>query len=197
MRTEFPACFPFHYIPFTLAEEATDKVIIIYLTQEADALAVTAAGSGQPGRAGNIPYFLLHQSPQREHEFRDLQIVNLSQEVGLVFYRVYGCTQPYLAILINGSGIMSGGGEVKLFPYFLLEATEFDEPVAHHIRIGSPPATNFINSIGSNLFPVLFLQVYHFKMQAITAGNGRSHFPVFLGRAIHKFGTVHSYLDIE
>lgn len=45
---------------FLFAHELTQKVVVVYLAQETDALTVLAAGTGQSCLDGNLPDFLLH-----------------------------------------------------------------------------------------------------------------------------------------
>ena len=195
--TDFLSSLPFHNISLSFTKETTNKVIVVDLSQKANALTVTTTGSRQSCIAGNVPYFLFHQSAKGEHQLRYLQVINLCKKICLILYGIDSCTQPYFTIFMNRSGIMPGSGKIKLFAYLLLKATEFNEAVAHHIRIRSQSTTDFVNGISSNLFPVFFLQIDHFQRQSVTVCNSRSHLPVFFSRTIHIIGTFHSYLYIK
>ena len=155
MRTQYLSRFQLNNPAFLFSEETTDKVIIINPSQETDSLTVSSSGTGQLSFQSNIAHFLFHQSAQREHQFGHLQVVYLRKKVRLVFYGVEGCSQPGLSILQNGSSIMSGCRKVEVPADLLFKATEFNQLVAHHIRIRSEPAANFFNSISGYIIPVL------------------------------------------
>ena len=195
--TDFLSSLQFYNISLPLTKETTHKVIVVNLSQKANTLTVTATGSRQSCIAGNVPYFLFHQSTKGEHQFGDLQIINLRKKIGLILYWIDSCAQPYLTIFMDRSGIMTSSSKIKLFAYLLFKATELNEAVTHHIRIRSQSTTNFINGISSNLFPIFFLQIYHFQRQSVTMCNSRSHLPIFFSRTIHIIGAVHSYLNIK
>ena len=161
--TDFLSSLPFYNISLPFTKETTHKVIVVDFSQKANTLTVTATGSRQSCIAGNVPYFLFHQSTKGEHQFGDLQIINLRKKIGLILYWIDSCAQPYLTIFMDRSGIMTGSSKIKLFAYLLFKATELNEAVTHHIRIRSQSTTNFINGISSNLFPIFFLQIYHFQ----------------------------------
>ena len=94
MSTNLLTCFKFDHRPLFFSQKATDKIVIIYLAQKANSLTILPTGTGQSGLQRYLTHFMLHQPTYRKQQFRNLQIVNLGQEISLIFYRVLGCTQP-------------------------------------------------------------------------------------------------------
>ena len=67
---------------------------------------------------------------------------------------------------------MAGGCFVIQMSHLLLEASEFDELVAHYIRVGSKTAFHFIDGVCHHIVPVLPVQVDDIQVQTIFAGSG-------------------------
>jgi hypothetical protein len=57
-------------------------------------------------------------------------------------------------------------------PCFLLKTSEFDELVAHYIRVGSKTAFHFIDGVCHYIIPVLSVQVNDIQAQTVFAGGG-------------------------
>ncbi|MPN10496.1 hypothetical protein SDC9_157791 [bioreactor metagenome] len=69
MSPQYIACLQLHNQPLLLSQVAFDKIIVIYLTQEADTLAVFALCGRQLLLGGDGAYFRFQQIPDGEHQF--------------------------------------------------------------------------------------------------------------------------------
>ena len=87
---EGAACFELDDFPFALAEVAADEVVVVDFAEEADALRVLARGRGETRLGGDGAHLGFQQAADREAEAADLVVVELREEVGLVFDGV-GC----------------------------------------------------------------------------------------------------------
>ena len=87
---EDAAGFELDNLPLTLTEIAAQEVIIVYLAEKTNALRVLAVGAGQMGSMGNVAHLAFHHAANGEHQFADLSVRELREEVGLVLYRVLG-----------------------------------------------------------------------------------------------------------
>ena len=163
MLAQLSTRFQLHNIPFPFAKETAHKIIIINLSQKADALTVTTSGAGQSGTQGYVTNLILHQSAQWKHQFGNLQIIYLCQKVGLVFHGIGSGTEPCLSIPQHRSGVVPGCRDIEILPHTLLKAPELYQLVAHHIRIGSQATSYFINGISRHLVPILPVQVHYFQ----------------------------------
>ena len=94
VSTNLFTCFQFYNSSLLLSEKATHKIIVIYLSQKANTLAIFPTGTGKPGFQSYLPNFIFHQMPNGKHQLRHLQVIYLCKKIGLVFYRIFGCTQP-------------------------------------------------------------------------------------------------------
>ena len=181
MRAHFLSGFQFYNRPFPLSQETTNEIIIVNLSQKANSLTILSSGTGQSCPACDFAYFLLHQSSDRKHQFGNLQVVYLGQEIRLVFNRVFGCSKPRLAVLPDGGGVMPCRRKIEILSDLLFETAKLDEFVTHHIRIRCQSFLYFINRVGGHILPILLMQIHDFQGQTILTGNGSGHFNIFFG----------------
>ena len=85
--------FELDNLPFALTEIAAQEVVVVYLAEKTDALRVLAVGAGQMGSMSNVAHLAFHHAANGEHQFADLSVGELREEVGLVLYRVLGSRQ--------------------------------------------------------------------------------------------------------
>jgi hypothetical protein len=127
-----------------------------------------------------------------------LPTLYLSQEIGLVLYRIRTRDEPFIAVFIRfGLRIMTCGDEVVVVAHLLIEGTKLDEPVAHHIRVRGESSLHLIHGVASHLVPVFLMAVNYLQLAAILACHGSSHLQVLLRRAVPFLLFFRSYLDIE
>jgi len=155
--TDLLSGFQFDNRSFFFAEETTHEVVVIDFAQETDALTVFSLSTGQTGFQCQVAYLILHQPTQRKHQFGYLQVVDLRQEVGLIFHRIFGSAQPYLSVLFHNAGVMSRSGLIKVLSRPFFKTAKLDEFVAHHIRIGSKPFPYFVDGVRRHPVPVFFM----------------------------------------
>ena len=189
--------FKFNDSPLSLTKKSPDKIVIVNLPQKTDALTIFSSSVWQTCIQCNLPDFLLHQMSDREHEFRNLQIIDLSQKIRLILNGIFGCTQPDFPILFQSCGIMSRSCIVKILAYLLFKTTELNQFIAHHIRIGSLSLLNLFKGICRHIVPILTMQIDHLQRQTIFTSYDLGQFNIFLGRTIHMLLPFHSNLNIE
>ena len=102
---------------------------------------VLSVGTGQVSLMRYCAHLALHQVSDREHQFLYLTVLQLREKIGLVLDRVKCSRKKCCSIDIGGTCIMAGGDAVIVLATSILEGTELDEAVAHHIGIGyvQPP----------------------------------------------------------
>ena len=93
----FP-CLPLDHRSFFLSKKTADKIIVVYLTQEANALAVFSTRIRKFRILCYLAHFMFHQMTDRKHQFGNLKIINLSKKISLIFHGIFGCTKPNLPI---------------------------------------------------------------------------------------------------
>ena len=94
-------------------------------------------------------------------------------------------------------GIVASGNEVIVMSPFLIEGSELDETVAHHIRVRCETRPHLIHSVFRDLIPVLLVAVDHFEFTPILMGHSRSHLEILLRRAVPLLFLLRTYLNIE
>ena len=80
---------------------------------------------------------------------------------------------------------------------FLIKGAEFNQSVAHHIRIGRKTGPYFLHRITGDLIPIFTMTVNHFEIAAILMGDSRRHLQILLRRAVPFLLFLRTYLDIE
>ena len=101
-----------------LSHKSAQEIVVVYLAQEADALAVLPAGRGQSGLYRDVPHLLLHQVSYGEERVLQLVIRELGEEVRLVLHGVLGRTQengPSPRSPRGGEGISFEGNVLQRF----------------------------------------------------------------------------------
>ena len=88
------ACLQLDDVARQFAQIATEVVVIIDFAQKADALRVFALSVDQMLALGNLTHLILHHVANGEEGFRQLPVVDLCQEVGLVLHRVRAGAEP-------------------------------------------------------------------------------------------------------
>ena len=196
--SENAACFEFDYLPFALTEITAQKVVVVYLAEEADALRVLAVGAGQVSLVGDVAHLALHQVPNREHQLADLFEFELGEEIGLVFYGVFGRGKEGRAVHLGDGGVVACGGMVVVFAPALLESAELDEFVAHHVGIGCETAAHGVDGVGHYIVPVFLVEVHLLETAAIFTGDVGGNLYVLLGGAVDvALLILHADTDVE
>ena len=193
---KFFACFDFNNRALLHAKVATDKVVVVNLSEETDALAVLAVGVGHVHLLSDAAHFPLWQIADGEHQVQQLLVGDLSQEVGLVFHRVNSHCQIFGIAHECGVGVVPCGSHVEILAPALLKIAKLNHAVAHHIGIWSEPLLHGAERIFHHIVPIFLMQRHHFKWQAVFLGNQRTHFNIFFCGTVALVG-VHSYTDIE
>ena len=88
------AGFYFDHIARSLAQEATNEIVVVDFSEKADALRIFAAGRCQTVLDGDAAHLVFLQVAERKHDFLDLARFELCQEVGLILDGVGSCAQP-------------------------------------------------------------------------------------------------------
>ena len=178
-----------------LAHEATDEVVVVYLSEEADTLTVLASGTRKFGIERYLSHLVLHEMPYREECVAELFVAELRKEVRLVLDRVFCCAEPHLAISYDICGIMARCDIIVMTTHLLFERAELDKTVAHHVRIRRQSFLDALDGIAHNLLPVLFLQVSNLELQPILSSRSLRKFDVLFCRT-RRILPVHTYLNI-
>ena len=86
---------------------------------------------------GQSTHFGFGDVADGEDDFAQLGVGDAAQEISLVLEGV-GCrAEPEDAVFIlPRTGIMPCGDFVEVVAFFLLESTEFDPTVTHHVGVG-------------------------------------------------------------
>ena len=168
----------------TLAQVASDEVVIVNLAQEADTLAVTAMSIGQAHLLGDAAHLLLGHVAYGEHDMAQLLVGDLCQEIGLVLDGIDCRGQVFHAVDDTGCGIMARRRHVKVFAPTLLKEAELDHAVAHHVGVGREAGLDGAQGILHHVIPVLLVQRHHLERQAVAVSDEGAHLDVLLGAAI-------------
>ena len=131
MLTNFLSGLQFDDIPRLLSDIAPDILIVVDVSQEADALRVFTLGIDEMLAFSDLPYLIFDIMSDGEECFLQLPLIDLCEEVGLIFYGVRTRCKPFAAIYPFRLGIMPGSDEVIVVSHLLIEGTELDEAVAH------------------------------------------------------------------
>ena len=92
---------------------------------------------------------------------------------------------------------MSCGDEVKVLSPLLLEASELDELITHHIGIGRQASTYRIDGVLDDILPVLLVEGDYLKWAVIATSEMAYDLQIILPRAVGKAFFFHPDLDIE
>ena len=91
----------FDDIARVLSEVATDIVVVVDFSQEADALGVLALGIDQVLTLCNLTYLIFHIMANGEDGLTQLPVVDLRQEIGLILDRIRTGDKPLQTCLID------------------------------------------------------------------------------------------------
>ena len=174
--------FDVYNLSLLFAHKTTQEIVIVYLSEEADALTVLASGTRQFGIECNLAHLFFHEMAYRENGMSELFVTELRKEVGLVLDRVFSCSEPHLTVPLGVCSVMACCYVIVTVPYPLLECTELDETVAHHVGIGRKTFLYSLDSIANDLLPVFFLKVGHLEFQPILTGCCLREFNVLFCR---------------
>ena len=93
---------------------------------------------------------------------------------------------------------MTCGDAVELIACLLLEGTELDEAVAHHVGVGGETFAYRVHGVGGNAVVILFLQVHDVELAAVFLSDISGYLDVFLRRTVHQILlALESYLDVK
>ena len=147
---------------------------------------------------GDDSYLILHIVSDGKESLAELPVSNLRQKVRLVLYGVWTGAEPFLAFGINlRLGIVASGNEVIIMPLLLIEGSELDQTITHHIGIRRQTCTNLVHRVLRYLIPVFLVAVNHFQPTAIFTRHSSCHLQVLLTGTIPFFFLFGPYLDIE
>ena len=180
------------------AQVTLDKLVVVDLAQEADALAILALGAGQPLRLGDGPHLALHEMADGKHQLLDLQARDLPQEIGLILDGILGRGEPHLPVDLGGRGVMARGNLVEILAPLLLEAAKLDKLVAHHVGVGRQATLDGVDRVAHHAIPILVVQRDDLEPAAILASDIRGDLDILLGRTVDvALLILHSDTDIE
>ena len=188
----------FDDIARVLAEVATDIVVVVDFSQEADALGVLALGIDQVLTLCNLTYLIFHIVPNRENGFTQLPVVDLRQEIGLILDRIRTGDKPLQTCLIDLClGIVASGNEVVVMSAFFIKRTELDESVAHDIGVGGKACPHLLHRVARDLFPVFAMTVDDLEVAPIFMGHSCRHLEILFRGAVPRFLFLRTNLDIK
>ena len=189
--------FKLNDIAFLLSEELAEKTAVIDFSEEADALAVAALGWREMVRGGDASHLFFVEVSDWQQEFPNLLAGQLREKIRLVLHGVGRRCEPCATVwLPKNLCVMACGNAVVGKSDALFKSSEFDEAVAHHVRIRRKSAFDAVCHVGHHAVVVFLLKVNHFQMQSVAACRGLREFDVFFRRARHAFA-FHSNFNIE
>ena len=192
------ACFEFDDFAFFFAEVTAQEVVVVNFAEKADALAVLAVGRGEVCVVCQLAHLAFHQVAYGEHSFLDLRVRELCEEVGLVFDGVFGGGEEGCAAFDARCGVVSGGDAVVVVAALVVEGTELDEAVAHHVGVGGEAFAHRLDGVAHHVVPILLVQVDLFEAAAIFLGYIGCYFDVLFCRTVDEaFFVFHTDTDIE
>ena len=189
--------FQFQHIARILTEIPPDIFVIVYLSQEADALRVLALSVDKMFALGNLPHLAFHIVTYGKQCLTQLPVVNLREKIGLIFHRVGTCDKPLVTIFNFRAGIVPRSYEVVAMAYLVVKRTKLDKPVAHHVGIRGEARPHLVHRIAGDSVPILAVTVYHLQLTTVSGSHHRSHLHVFLACAVPLFLFLRAYLYIE
>ena len=92
---------------------------------------------------------------------------------------------------------MSRGDEVEVMPPLLLEATELDELIAHHVGIRRQPLLHRVDRVLHHAGPVLLMQRDDLQRAVVAARQVLDDLQVILPAAVREAALLHPDLDVE
>ena len=197
VRAYLLARFQFDDISHLLAKIATHVFVVVDVAQEADALTVASLGIDEVLALGNLAHLVLLEMSDGEESLPQLPTLDLCQEIRLVFHGVGTRCEPFPPVNPFRLRIMPRGDEVVTVAHLLIEGTELDESVTHHIRIRRVAGFHLLHRVAGHLPPIFLVAINHVQLTAKASRHGRSHLQVFLARTVPLLFFLGPYLDVE
>ena len=188
---------PFDDVAGLLAEITADIFCVVDITEEADPLRIFALRMDEMLPLSDLAHLVLNEVPDGENSFLQLPVVDLCQEVGLILYGVGTGGEPFPSVDPLGLRIVACGDEVIVVSHLLVEGTELDESVAHHVGVRGETSLNLFHCVACHLAPVFLMTVHYLQTAVKAGGHGSSHLQVFLGVAVPLFLFLGSDFDVE
>ena len=196
--TNATASLEFDDVAWVFTEVTTDVVVVVDFSQETDALGVFAFGIDEVLAFCDLTDLVFNVMTDGEDGLTQLPVVDLREEVGLIFDRVRTGDEPFPASLIELSlSIVARGNEVVVMTFFFMEGTKLDQTVAHDIRIGGEACAYLFHRVAGDLIPVFTMTVDDFEVTAIFMGDCCGHFEVFFRGAVPFFVVFRADFDVE
>ena len=175
-----PAC-PLDDVAPGLSQVEADKIPVVDLAQEADALAVGAVFGRQVEFGGEGAHLVLVQVPDGQAEPSELRRAQVGEEIGLVLDPIGRAPKPITARGLLNAGVVPRGDLLALARYPLIKGTELDALVAPDVRARGAPQAQLGQRILDDVRAVLALQRHDFEWNpelfAGGAGVGQIRFP--------------------
>ena len=197
MLANLLACLELDDISNLFANIAADIFVVVDIAKEADTLRVFALGVDEMFALSDVADFILNIVADREDGFLQLPLIDLREEVSLVFDRVGTCGEPFMTVYPFSLCIVPGSNEVVVVPLLFVEGTELDEPIAHHVGIRSEATLDFLHGVACDLRPVLLMAIDNLQAAAIFGRHGGCHLEVFLRVAVPFLFLLGANLDVE
>ena len=184
MQSQHAPCLAVNDLSGLFSQIFADVVIVVYLAEKADALAVLAVGGGQMFLLCDGAHLGLGQMADGEARLLQLPRLQLCQEICLVFHGVGAGTQPCAAVgILIGLGVVPRGNHVIILSHSLVEDAELDEAIAHHVGVGCESLPHLADGVVNHFVPVIFVQVNHLQRQPVFGGHGTRHLQILLDGA--------------
>ena len=180
-----------------VAEIAAQIVVVVDLAEEADALRVFALRVNQVLLLGDAAHLVLVHAADGEDGFLQLPVIDLRQEVRLVFHGVGAGGEPFAAVDNFGLRIVARGYEVVVATALFVECAKLDQAVAHHVGIGRKAGPHLVHRVFGDLLPIFLVAVDYFEAAAVAARHGGGHFEVLLRRAVPLLGFFRTNLNVK
>lgn len=198
VRANATTSLEFDDVTWVFTEVTTDVVIVVDFSQKTDALGVFAFGIDEVFTFCNLTDLVFDVMTDGEDGLTQLPVVDLREEVGLIFDRVRTGDEPFPASLIELClSIVARGNEVVVMTFFFMKGTEFDQSVAHDIRIGGETCAYLFHRVAGDLIPVFTMTVDDFEVTAIFMGDCCGHLEVFFRGAVPFFVVFRADFDVE
>ena len=118
--------FKLNNITRFLTEITSYILVIINVTEEANALRILAPGVDKVLAFCNIAHFILYKMADGKDGFLQLPAVNLCEKIGLILHRIGAGDEPFFSIDDLSLCIMARGNEVVVVPFLLIEGTKLN-----------------------------------------------------------------------
>ena len=192
------ASLQFYHVAWLFSQVTADIIIIVDFPQETDALRILTLGIHQMFALRYLAHLVLHIVTDGKECLLQLPVVDLSEKVGLVLDGVRTGDEPLPACFVSlGLGIVSCSDEIIVMPAFLIEGSELDQTITHHVGVGRKACTHLVHRIARHLIPVFAMTVDDLQAAAILMRHRRRHLQILFRRAVPFLRLLRSYLNIE